>query len=143
MSAVVSTMGPVKKPGHGEPCNGCGVCCRATRCPLAQAFFDLPEPGPCPALEEVGGGRSTCGLVVHPMVYAMKQTLLMGAARMSAAAMTLTGAGLGCDALIPGDVESKEFRVRLRQAYRERRGRVNAALKTWGVYEVVKQWREP
>jgi hypothetical protein len=38
-----------RKPPHGSPCNGCGVCCMVTLCPLGQHIFGF-ELGRCPAL---------------------------------------------------------------------------------------------
>ena len=55
---------PVLKPKFGEPCNGCGECCRLELCEVGEAYF----PGalaPCPALEWEEG-RAWCGLVRHP-----------------------------------------------------------------------------
>lgn len=57
------------KPAEGEPCNGCGICCSAARCPVAWLFLPL-RGEPCPALEWSAPSRSyRCGMVVHPARY--------------------------------------------------------------------------
>ncbi|MPM20176.1 hypothetical protein SDC9_66605 [bioreactor metagenome] len=50
-----------EKPRHGQPCNGCGVCCKAIPCILARDLIGAVE-GPCPALEH-DEGRYWCGLL--------------------------------------------------------------------------------
>jgi len=57
------------KPAEGEPCNGCGICCVAARCPVAWLF--LPRGGgSCAALEWDGeAGRYRCGMVAYPANY--------------------------------------------------------------------------
>lgn len=37
------------KPQPGESCNGCGLCCAVTLCPLGRLRF-WKTKGPCPAL---------------------------------------------------------------------------------------------
>lgn len=54
-------------PGYGKPCNGCGFCCAAQPCGLAEEFLGAKE-GPCPAME-FADGRFRCGLVAHPSDY--------------------------------------------------------------------------
>lgn len=54
------------KPAPGEACNGCGLCCAAERCPIAQLLLRRGQ-GPCPALEwETGERRYRCGMALHP-----------------------------------------------------------------------------
>jgi hypothetical protein len=74
-----------RKPPHGAPCNGCGVCCYGSLCKLAQAAFDRPEfPGPCPALIfEPGGQRALYGVVL----------CADGSAELASSARLLIGAG--------------------------------------------------
>lgn len=57
------------KPPAGQPCNGCGVCCALTTCPVARLRF-LRSRGPCPALEWVDDDRRyRCGLLQRPAFY--------------------------------------------------------------------------
>lgn len=120
----------INKPPHGQPCNGCGQCCMDELCPLAVAVFGEPWERACPALEP-NGERFACGLIVHPMVYAMRQTLLHGVALMSAAAGHLTGAGRGCDAQLDDEIADEEFRARMR-AQRDPK-LTKLSLKIWGL----------
>lgn len=54
------------KPAEGQPCNGCGICCAAERCPVAWLFLPRSR-GSCPALEWDGAAaRYRCGMVAHP-----------------------------------------------------------------------------
>lgn len=48
-------------PGYGQPCNGCGHCCREEVCGLGIEVFGK-IPAPCPALTE-HDGRTWCGVV--------------------------------------------------------------------------------
>lgn len=75
------------KPAVGAPCNGCGVCCVLTPCPLSR-FFLGHRSGACPALLWAGG-RYVCGPAVAPT----------GLARWLPRALRLRwiGAGCGCD----------------------------------------------
>lgn len=55
---------PPAKSKFGEPCSGCGLCCRLELCEIAQK--SMPEAvAPCPALEWENG-RTWCGLTRHP-----------------------------------------------------------------------------
>lgn len=57
------------KPGEGEACNGCGVCCALGRCPMAWLLLPLGR-GACPALEwRDAERRYRCGLVERPAQY--------------------------------------------------------------------------
>lgn len=49
------------KPLYGEPCNGCGLCCLAVPCPIAEELLSV-SVGSCPALE-YEDGRFWCGLI--------------------------------------------------------------------------------
>ena len=55
-----------EKPRLGEPCNGCGMCCRMVPCELAREMLGAPIGKPCPALESEDG-RYWCGLVRDPV----------------------------------------------------------------------------
>lgn len=87
----------VEKPPHGSPCNGCGVCCMVSLCPLAEAVFPT-EKAPCPALVNSEDGRRDCGLVLHPQEYRPTRARIHGVGKMRQAALRLIGAGHGCDA---------------------------------------------
>ena len=50
-----------EQPKFGSPCNGCGACCIAVPCPVAEDVLGATE-GPCPALE-YDEGRYWCGLL--------------------------------------------------------------------------------
>jgi hypothetical protein len=57
------------KPALGQPCNGCGMCCAAERCPMAWLFLPL-RSAPCAALEWDGEARCyRCGMVENPAKY--------------------------------------------------------------------------
>jgi len=57
------------KPALGTPCNGCGICCAAERCPVAWLFLPRSR-GTCTALEWDGATqRYRCGMVVHAADY--------------------------------------------------------------------------
>jgi hypothetical protein len=84
------------KPAAGEPCNGCGICCAAERCPVAWLFLPLGG-GACGALEWDGAaGRYRCGMVVHPANYLgwLPRPWEMRAGRWFASRIA---AGSGCD----------------------------------------------
>ena len=120
----------IEKPPHGQPCNSCGLCCRDQLCPLGVGIFGEPWERQCPALEQ-DGARAICGLVVHPMVYAMARTLLHGKDVMSAAAAFLVGAGVGCDALLEGEPADEKFRKALKSQRDD--ALVDSSLKVWGL----------
>ena len=67
----------IQKPPHGQPCNGCGWCCQAELCPLAQAIFGEPVVRACPALEQ-DGERYVCGLVAYPTAYELREFVEAG-----------------------------------------------------------------
>lgn len=75
------------KPAPGAPCNGCGVCCALSPCPLSR-FLLGHRQGVCPALTWIDS-RYWCGLIEAPR----------GAARLLPRTLRLRwiGAGLGCD----------------------------------------------
>lgn len=83
------------KPRPAAPCNGCGLCCIAERCPIALAVAG-EGPGPCPLLERQGE-RFGCGMILDPARHAPALAEREGAEVLSAAAALLLGAGKGCD----------------------------------------------
>jgi hypothetical protein len=87
------------KPGLGESCNGCGVCCSAQTCPVARVLL-LQWRGPCRALLWDGAApHYRCGLLVSPMTY------LRGLPRWSESFVRRRvkrwiAAGAGCDSAV-------------------------------------------
>ena len=65
-------------PAYGEPCNGCGYCCREELCELALKVFEKsklkPVDPPCPFLIE-RDGRTWCGVIEE----AAKENIAFGA----------------------------------------------------------------
>jgi len=88
-----------EKPPIGAPCNGCGVCCRATVCSCGSLLLRLVStpgeraPGPCPALLPDGDGWG-CGLMLRPTDY-LKST--RGPTVLRKAVAVLIASGTGCD----------------------------------------------
>lgn len=88
------------KPPIGDPCNGCGLCCRMRVCSMGSFALGLVErfgdrtDGPCPALTEQDG-RFVCGLVARPKDWLPSHPKSVTALR--EAAKVLLGAGVGCD----------------------------------------------
>ncbi|MBC3933217.1 hypothetical protein [Undibacterium curvum] len=57
------------KPAEGLPCNGCGICCAAEPCPVAQ-FFLWQFSGSCRALQwSEQDGCYRCGMLIQPSAY--------------------------------------------------------------------------
>ncbi len=84
------------KPGIGQPCNGCGVCCALETCPAARLRFRQKQ-GPCPALEwQPAQSCYRCGLLTRPDYYLawLPRALNHGASRLFSRWIT---AGKGCD----------------------------------------------
>ena len=121
----------IDKPPHGQPCNNCGKCCMDELCPLASRLFGSPVARQCPALERESDDRFTCGLIAHPMVYAMSRSLLNGVENMRKAAAHLVGAGRGCDAQLATEPADEAFRARMKANRNERL--TTWSLKQWGV----------
>lgn len=111
------------KPRHGEPCNRCGLCCRATLCALAQHLFERPPyPGPCPALVKEPGDTYSCGILN-----------LCADQDYRDAALLIIGAGLGCDARFNGEPSNRAFNDRLAQWDRDFAEPIAAARRLWGM----------
>lgn len=106
----------------------------ASLCPLATALFKR-ELGPCPALEK-DGATYACGLVAHPGSYAPMRTMALGTAAMREAAVTLVGAGDGCDARMNGEPRNEAFDSDLVRRVSKRRRETLRAQSTWGVADL-------
>jgi hypothetical protein len=91
-----------RKPPHGSPCNGCGVCCMVTLCPLGQHILGF-ELGRCPALTKRDDTTYVCGLVLDPAKYAPTRAVTKSVAALRRAALLLIGSGDGCDARLNGE----------------------------------------
>lgn len=120
------------KPPHGQQCTRCGLCCKATICPLGMAIFRR-QAGPCPALVDEKDGKYHCGVAANPMKYTIRRTLQHGVEEMKAAAMLLIGAGTGCDARFNGEPADEAFYKTLERHDHEHRSEVRAAKKMWGM----------
>lgn len=95
------------KPKKGQPCNGCGYCCAAELCAIGKQIFvnggkliegddDEPVPGPCPAMEFVGG-KFICGIYSNPMAY-MPNLKTFAVEDIRVLVAKGIGFGRGCDA---------------------------------------------
>ncbi len=94
------------KPAHGDPCNGCGLCCIAEVCKLGVALGDERN---CKALIINADGTFSCGLVVAPYRFADEDSLATwkaidaqsgdgsGERALSEMYAQMLGAGRGCD----------------------------------------------
>lgn len=92
----MSTGVAIPKPAFGSPCNGCGLCCVAELCPVAEIVFPDHGPlGPCPALQWVGP-LARCGMMIEPGRYMIGQ-LSFADGFIGEVIQSLLGSGLGCD----------------------------------------------
>jgi hypothetical protein len=62
---------PVKYPGFGAECNGCGDCCRFSPCPLSKRH-NLWINGACKALKQEED-RYWCDGLLNPQVYGIQE----------------------------------------------------------------------
>lgn len=122
----------IEKPPYGSPCNGCGLCCEAALCPLAQHLFGR-EHGPCPAIEKQPDGRKACGLVLHPLNYEKRRTLTLGGERMGKSAAHLIGSGYGCDGIGYGEVPDPVARAKVLSNANFDSRESRRARKDWGI----------
>lgn len=124
----------VKKPPHGSLCNGCGLCCMTSLCPLAEAVFPT-EMAPCPALVASPDGKMDCGLVLKPHEFRPTRARIHGVDKMRQAALRLIGAGQGCDAFYPGEDIDHVYRSKLHAAATRPSAQKAAkkARRIWGV----------
>ncbi|MFN4148582.1 MAG: hypothetical protein ACK4E4_03430 [Rhodocyclaceae bacterium] len=96
MTAIRLHAAAPQKPAFGAPCNGCGVCCALTPCPLSRLSLRHRD-GSCPALTWQGE-RYVCGLVVAP------QGFIRWLPRRLRLRWIGVGWGCDCDAEIASDV---------------------------------------
>ena len=93
----------IEKPKIGEPCNGCGICCKIQVC-MNGAFVqglvrELGETvkGECPALVKNNDNTYSCGVIINPNKYIKHSKY--PASVLSKNFAQLVGAGTGCDEL--------------------------------------------
>lgn len=91
----------LNKPKIGQPCNGCGICCRLQVCRNGAYILGLVKelgdtvPGPCPALWKNTDGSFSCGIVKQPkrFIRGSKYRDEVLGREFS----ILIGSGIGCD----------------------------------------------
>ncbi|RQP21924.1 hypothetical protein [Piscinibacter terrae] len=84
------------KPGAGQPCNGCGLCCATQPCPVGMLISGKRE-GRCDALQwRDDGGLYRCGLIESPAQF-LPWLLRWTAPMVRRWARRLIAAGQGCD----------------------------------------------
>lgn len=121
----------LEKPQYGTPCNGCGLCCQNEICPLGEIVFPRAQ-APCPALV-IDGERYVCDLIANPQKFRPLKASIYGIAEMRDAAVIGVGAGIGCDARLPGEMDPPESFVReLRRVERSSRSTGRRVQKLWG-----------
>jgi hypothetical protein len=74
----------IQKPEYGEPCNGCGFCCKEEICAIGKEVLKT-EAAPCPVLE-LRDGIYRCGLLA-----------LAANAEHACFLIWRLGIGMGCD----------------------------------------------
>jgi hypothetical protein len=125
----------LSKPAHGSPCNGCGVCCQITLCPVGIAQFGH-KAGPCEAIQ-TEAGKAVCGLVANPQRYAPLKVARFGVEKLRSAAMLLISSGKGCDFYFHGEPTSKAFYDKMNDYQNSNRKRWLRARAIWGVTDDV------
>lgn len=125
----------IEKPAIGDPCNGCGLCCRAQVCSIGSFTLRLVEkygeraPGPCPAMLTDDNGKVTCELVARPRDYSPGKG---GAHELRNAVSLLIGSGIGCDeAGDEPDANAKLDALREKWMREHSRGEIARALSLW------------
>ena len=121
-----------QKPSHGDPCNGCGACCMAMRCPIGEILFGPGDrcPALTPRLPEL-----VCGVIADPARYAPDVVAKHGAEAASASASILLGAGTGCDAQLEGERYSLRFGAVMRAYSEAMADQIKDAKAIWGIWE--------
>src|SRR5262245_20591343 len=115
-----------RKPKHGAPCNGCGLCCVVSRCQISKRLFG--EGGRCPALVQTEEHVFSCGIV-----QSMSPNGDMPEEELHLAALLLIRAGEGCDARFNGEWINKEFHRQQDRADAKNRKSIKKAQKLWGI----------
>ncbi|MDH3210563.1 MAG: hypothetical protein OEM00_01980 [Burkholderiaceae bacterium] len=95
------------KPGWGEACNGCGVCCLLQPCPVG-VLVSRRRHGACTALVwQQAEGRYLCGILATPRRYT---GLVWPWAQKVAARLTrrMISAGRGCDCDVEPEAEVEQ-----------------------------------
>lgn len=119
----------MRKPAHGQPCNGCGLCCMIARCDLGkQLFGDIRAP--CPALTQTGAHAYSCGIVD---MLAAKRYASDDARELFDAARLLVRAGEGCDCRINGEKIDVAFHKMQDRNDRHNRKKIKRARKLFGI----------
>ena len=98
----------LEKPKIGEPCNGCGLCCKLSICYTGSFLLGFhSEFGQeriykeCPALLQKNDGRFTCGLLENPLKF-LKKSKYRTEVLKKYIAISI-GAGAGCDEILEDD----------------------------------------
>ncbi|WP_415033703.1 hypothetical protein [Azonexus sp.] len=92
-----------EKPPVDAPCNGCGVCCSLSTCPLGRLRF-WQIAGPCPALHwSADEMRYHCGLLLHPQNHLPLPERWAASLRPFIARKIAAGAGCDCTAQVESE----------------------------------------
>lgn len=100
----------MEKPDLFQPCNGCGICCKARVCYNGAYILGLVSrlgetvDGPCPAIV-IQDGKTVCDIILHPKKYIKGSKYNEDVLRRNF--MKAVGAGVGCDELgeNPSEIE--------------------------------------
>lgn len=103
-STLPSEVGILPKPVYGEPCNGCGVCCRTNLCLVALGVGISRKITNCP-LQKIEGGRVRCG------AFDLEAAFLKDNPHKHSIVGDILGSGGGCDCLILGSKEDSILSV--------------------------------
>lgn len=103
----------LKKPKIGEPCNGCGLCCRLTVCHTGAYMMNLVDYwgeyrvyGQCPALTPRADGSFACGLLINPKKWVKSKNYK--AEVISKHVAICISSGTGCDEIGTNDMITPE-----------------------------------
>jgi hypothetical protein len=87
------------KPQLGDACNGCGVCCAASPCPVSRIFL-WQWRGACRALEwHAQESHYRCGMLMRPAHYVFLLPALLEA-KFSRLIRRWIAAGTACDSAV-------------------------------------------